>query len=160
MKKAIDYSEDLEESPQLPGTETYLRALYEKHRRKMSLRSAMAEKIQGLSVGKDGIRYARSQALLNRYCMIMRYLCWQKKNYSSGNMHQQLTKLIEKMDDVEHVLRRLTDNRYLNDTQLISYLFDKQIKQFHDPRRIKQQLRQKEFLPALTEQGIEQNDVD
>lgn len=75
-------------------------------------------------------------------------------------MHQQLTKLIEKMDDVEHVLRRLTDNRYLNDTQLISYLFDKQIKQFHDPRRIKQELRQKEFPPALIEQRIEQNDVD
>jgi hypothetical protein len=62
MKKAIDYSEDLEESAQLPGTETYLRALYEKHKRKTSLWSAMAEKIQGLSVGKDGISYERSQA--------------------------------------------------------------------------------------------------
>ncbi|MGV7963124.1 regulatory protein RecX [Photorhabdus tasmaniensis] len=62
MKKAIDYSEGLEESPQLPGTETYLRVLYEKHKRKTSLWSAMAEKIQGLSVGKNGIRYERSQA--------------------------------------------------------------------------------------------------
>ena len=62
MKKAIDYSEDLEESPQLPGTETYFRTLYEKHKRKTALWSVMAEKIQGLSVGKDGIRYERSQA--------------------------------------------------------------------------------------------------
>ncbi|NRN30823.1 DUF6880 family protein [Photorhabdus heterorhabditis] len=62
MKKAIDYSEGLEESSQLPGTVTYLRALYEQHKRKTSLWPLMAEKIQGLSVGKDGIRYERSQA--------------------------------------------------------------------------------------------------
>lgn len=83
-----------------------------------------------------------------------------KKNYSSGDMHRQLARLTEKMDDVEHVLRRLTDNRYLNDIQLISYLFDKQIKKFHGPTRIKQELRQKGFPPVLIEQEIEQSDVD
>ncbi|HAG0017829.1 TPA: regulatory protein RecX [Salmonella enterica] len=62
MKKAIDYSEELEESPQFPGTATYLRTLYEQHKRKTSLWPLMAEKIQGLSVGKDGIDYKRSQA--------------------------------------------------------------------------------------------------
>jgi regulatory protein len=83
-----------------------------------------------------------------------------KKNYSSGDMHRQLARLTEKMDYVEHVLRRLTDNRYLNDMQLISYLFDKHIKKFHGPTRIKQELRQKGFPPALIEQGIGQSDVD
>lgn len=62
MKKAIDYSEDLEDGPQFPGTESYLRTLYERHKRKTSLWPLMAEKIQGLSVGKDGICYKRSQA--------------------------------------------------------------------------------------------------
>ncbi|ECD9517735.1 regulatory protein RecX [Salmonella enterica subsp. diarizonae] len=62
MKKAIDYSEDLEDGPQCPGTESYLRTLYEQHKRKTSLWPLMAEKIQGLSVGKDGICYKRSQA--------------------------------------------------------------------------------------------------
>ncbi|MCW2488850.1 transposase [Candidatus Symbiopectobacterium sp. NZEC127] len=62
MKKAIDYSEDLEDGPQFPGTESYLRTLYEQHKRKTSLWPLMAEKIQGLSVGKDGICYKRSQS--------------------------------------------------------------------------------------------------
>lgn len=83
-----------------------------------------------------------------------------KKNYSSGDMHRQLARLIEKMDDVEHVLRRLTDNRYLNDMQLISCLFDKYIKKFHGPTRIKQELRQKGFPRALIEQEIKHSDVD
>ncbi|MBE5254401.1 regulatory protein RecX [Mixta mediterraneensis] len=83
-----------------------------------------------------------------------------KKNYSSGDMHRQLARVTEKMDDVEHVLRRLTENHYLNDIQSINYLIDKQIKKFHGPTRIKQELRQKGFPPALIEQEIEQSDVD
>jgi len=83
-----------------------------------------------------------------------------KKNYSSGDMHRQLARLTEKMDDVDHVLRRLTDNRYLNDVQLISCLFDKHIKKFHGPTRIKQELRQKGFPSVLIEQEIGQSDVD
>lgn len=83
-----------------------------------------------------------------------------KKNYSSGDMHRQLARVTEKMDDVEHVLRRLTDNHYLNDIQSINYLIDKQIKKFHGPTRIKQELRQKGFPPALIEQEIEQSGVD
>ncbi|EAO0165633.1 regulatory protein RecX [Salmonella enterica] len=62
MKKAIDYSEDLEEDPQFPGTVSYLMTLYEQHKRKTSLWPLMAEKIKGLSVGKDGICYKRSRA--------------------------------------------------------------------------------------------------
>lgn len=58
MKKAIDYSESLEESAQLPGTAAYLSALYEQHKRKTSLWPLMVEKIAGLSVGKEGIHYA------------------------------------------------------------------------------------------------------
>lgn len=61
MKKAIDYSDGLEESAQFPGTENYLRTLYEQHRRKTSLWPLMAEKIRGLSVGKDGIHYERDR---------------------------------------------------------------------------------------------------
>lgn len=60
MKKAIHYSEGLEDSPQLTGTVAYFRALYEQHKRKTALWSAMVEKIQGLSVGKDGIFYERN----------------------------------------------------------------------------------------------------
>lgn len=83
-----------------------------------------------------------------------------KKNYSSGDMHRQLARLTEKMDGVEHVLRRLTDNHYLNDPQLIAYLFDKHIKKLHGPTRIKQEIRQKGFPPGLIEQEIEKSDVD
>lgn len=57
MKKAIDYGEGLEDCPQLPETEDYLRTLYEQHKRKTALWPLMADKIKGLSVGKDGIRY-------------------------------------------------------------------------------------------------------
>jgi uncharacterized Zn finger protein len=60
MKKAIDYSETLEESAQLPGTVAYLSALYEQHKRKTSLWPLLVEKIEGLSVGKDGIHYESS----------------------------------------------------------------------------------------------------
>ncbi|MEN3262872.1 regulatory protein RecX [Sodalis endosymbiont of Spalangia cameroni] len=83
-----------------------------------------------------------------------------KKNYSSGDMNRQLGRLTEKMDDVEHVLRRLTENHYLNDAQLISYLFDKHIKKSHGPTRIKQEIRQKGFPQELIEQEIEKSDVD
>ncbi|RUT64498.1 transcriptional regulator (plasmid) [Morganella morganii] len=62
MKKAIDYSYGLEESIQLPGTLTYLRGLYDQHKRKTALWPLMAEKIKGLSVGKDGIHYNGSAA--------------------------------------------------------------------------------------------------
>ena len=61
MKKAIDYSDGLEKSAQFQGTENYLQGLYELHRRKISLWPLMAEKIKGLSVGKDGIHYERSR---------------------------------------------------------------------------------------------------
>ncbi len=37
------------------------------------------------------------------------------------------------MDDVEHVLRRLTDSHYLNDDQFIALLFDKHVKKLHGP---------------------------
>lgn len=83
-----------------------------------------------------------------------------KKNYSSGDMNRQLGRLTEKMDDVEHVLRRLTENHYLNDAHLISYLFDKHIKKLHGPTRIKQEIRQKGFPQELIEQEIEKSDVD
>ena len=83
-----------------------------------------------------------------------------KKNYSSGDMHRQLARLTEKMDGVELVLHRLTDNYYLNDPQLIAYLFDKHIKRLHGPTRIKQEIRQKGFPPGLIEQEIEKSDVD
>uniref|UniRef100_UPI0036DE1888 DUF6880 family protein n=1 Tax=Photorhabdus sp. RM322S TaxID=3342825 RepID=UPI0036DE1888 len=57
MKKAIDYREGLEDCPQLPETESYLRTLYELHKRKTALWPLMADKIKGLSVGKDGLHY-------------------------------------------------------------------------------------------------------
>ncbi|WP_061770398.1 DUF6880 family protein [Serratia symbiotica] len=58
MKKAIDYGEGLEDCPQLPETEVYLRTLYEQHKRKTALWPLMTDKIKGLSVGKDGLRYS------------------------------------------------------------------------------------------------------
>lgn len=57
MKKAIDYGEGLEESVQLPRTPAYLKVLYEQHKRKTALWPLMADKIKGLSVGKDGLDY-------------------------------------------------------------------------------------------------------
>ncbi|WP_025122108.1 MULTISPECIES: hypothetical protein [unclassified Serratia (in: enterobacteria)] len=45
-----------------------------------------------------------------------------KKNYASGEMHRQLSRLTESTGDIERVLRRLTDNHALNDTQLLAYL--------------------------------------
>lgn len=57
LKKAIDYSHDLNACPPLLGTQDYLQELYVQHARKTSLWSLMAEKIKGLSIRKDGIHY-------------------------------------------------------------------------------------------------------
>lgn len=57
MKKGIDYSDGLEDNADFPGTQTYFTLLYEQYKRKTSLWPLMAEKIKGLSVGKDGIHY-------------------------------------------------------------------------------------------------------
>lgn len=61
MKKAIDYSEGLEESLLLPGTQRYLRALFETHKRKVSLWPLMVAKIAGLSIQNGVIYYNGSQ---------------------------------------------------------------------------------------------------
>jgi regulatory protein len=66
-----------------------------------------------------------------------------KKNYASGDMHRQLTRQTEKTEDVERVLRLLTDDHYLNDAQFAAYLLDKHVKKLHGPTRIKQELWQK-----------------
>lgn len=60
MKKAIDYSEGLEESAQFMGTRNYLRALYTQHKRKSALWQAMASKVQGLSVDNNRCFYGGS----------------------------------------------------------------------------------------------------
>lgn len=83
-----------------------------------------------------------------------------KKNYTSGDMHRQLARLTENMCDTERVLRRLTDNHYLDDARLITYLLDKHVKKLHGPTRIKQELRQKGFSQALIEQEIGKSEVD
>ena len=83
-----------------------------------------------------------------------------KKNYASGDMHRQLSRLTENTGDIARVLRRLTDNHALNDTQLLAYLFDKQVKKMHGPTRIKQEMRQKGFSPALIDQEIDNRDID
>ncbi|MBB1585148.1 regulatory protein RecX [Serratia sp. OS31] len=83
-----------------------------------------------------------------------------KKNYASGEMHRQLSRLTESTGDIERVLRRLTDNHALNDAQLLAYLFDKHVKKMHGPTRIKQEMRQKGFPAALIEQGIDNGDID
>lgn len=83
-----------------------------------------------------------------------------KKNYASGEMHRQLIRLTESTVDIERVLRRLIDNHALNDTQLLAYLFDKQVKKMHGPTRIKQEMRQKGFPAAQIEQGIDNGDID
>ena len=60
MKKAIDYSEGLEESAQFAGTLNYLRALYAQHKRKSALWQAMAGKVQGLSADNNRCFYCGS----------------------------------------------------------------------------------------------------
>jgi hypothetical protein len=62
MKKAIDYSEGLEESLLLPGTQRYLSALYNAHKRKVSLWPLMTARITGLSIRNDEIYYNGSQS--------------------------------------------------------------------------------------------------
>lgn len=83
-----------------------------------------------------------------------------KKNYASGEMYRQLSRLTESTGDIARVLRRLTDNHALNDAQLLAYLFDKQVKKMHGPTRIKQEMRQKGFPAGLIEQGIDNGDID
>ncbi|EFE93263.1 regulatory protein RecX [Serratia odorifera DSM 4582] len=83
-----------------------------------------------------------------------------KKNYASGDMHRQLSRLTESTGDIARVLRRLTDNHALNDTQLLAYLFDKHVKKMHGPTRIKQEMRQKGFSPALIDQEIDNREID
>lgn len=83
-----------------------------------------------------------------------------KKDYSSGSLHRLLSKLTEKEEDVDRVVRRLSDNHYLNDTQLINNLIDKHIKKLHGPTRIKQEIRQKGFPQELIEQKIEASGID
>lgn len=62
LKKSIDYSMDIESQTVMPDTEIYLSSLYEKHKRKTSLWPLMKEKIKGLSIGKEGVRYERIQS--------------------------------------------------------------------------------------------------
>lgn len=57
LKKSIDYSAELEDDTGLMSTRAYLVSLYEKHKRKVSLWPLLEEKIKGLSVKKEGIRY-------------------------------------------------------------------------------------------------------
>lgn len=83
-----------------------------------------------------------------------------KKDYSSGSLHRLLSKLTENEEDVDRVVRRLSDNHYLNDTQLINNLIDKYIKKLHGPTRIKQEIRQKGFSQELIEQKIEASGID
>ncbi|MBG6243311.1 MAG: regulatory protein RecX [Candidatus Symbiopectobacterium sp. Dall1.0] len=83
-----------------------------------------------------------------------------KKDYSSGSLRRLLSKLTEKEEDVDRVVRRLSDNHYLNDTQLINNLIDKHIKKLHGPTRIKQEIRQKGFPQELIEQKIESSGID
>ncbi|WP_242498808.1 hypothetical protein [Serratia liquefaciens] len=68
-----------------------------------------------------------------------------KKNYASGEMHRQLSRLTESTGDITRVLRRLTDNHALNDTQLLAYLFDKHVKKMHGPTRINKRCVRKDF---------------
>jgi len=83
-----------------------------------------------------------------------------KKNYASGEMHRQLSRLTESMGDLTRVLRRLTDNHALDDARLLAYLLEKHVKKLHGPTRIKQELRQKGFPAPLIEQGIDNGDID
>jgi regulatory protein len=83
-----------------------------------------------------------------------------KKNYASGDMHRQLSRLTESTGDIERVLHRLTDTHVLNDAQLLAYLFDKHVKKMHGPTRIKQEMRQKGFPAVLIEQEIDKSEVD
>ncbi len=83
-----------------------------------------------------------------------------KKDYSSGSLRRLLSKLTEKEEYVDCVVRRLSDNHYLNDTQLINNLIDKHIKKRHGPTRIKQEIRQKGFPQELIEQKIEESGID
>lgn len=59
MKKAIDYGKGLAGSSQFTDTLTYLNLLYLQHKRKTSLWLAMAERIKGLSIRQEGIRFIR-----------------------------------------------------------------------------------------------------
>nr|WP_242526869.1 regulatory protein RecX [Serratia ureilytica] len=83
-----------------------------------------------------------------------------KKNYASGEMHRQLSRLTESTGDLTRVLRRLTDNHALDDARLLAYLLEKHVKKLHGPTRIKQELRQKGFPAPLIEQGIDNGDID
>ncbi|HGM5308671.1 TPA: hypothetical protein ACKQJM_003210 [Serratia marcescens] len=51
-----------------------------------------------------------------------------KKNYASGEMHRQLSRLTESTGDITRVLRRLTDNHALDDARLLAYLLEKHVK--------------------------------
>lgn len=83
-----------------------------------------------------------------------------KKDYSSGRLSSLLSKLTEKEEYVERVVRRLSDSHYINDTQLINNLIDKHIKKLHGPTRIKQEIRQKGFPQELIDQKIEESGID
>lgn len=83
-----------------------------------------------------------------------------KKNYASGEMHRQLSRLTESTGDIESVLRRLTDNHALDDARLLAYLADKHVKKRHGPTRIKQEMRQKGFPAALIAQEIANREID
>lgn len=83
-----------------------------------------------------------------------------KKDYSSGSLSRLLKKLTEKEEYVDRVIRRLSDNYYLNDTQLITNLIDKHTRKLHGPTRIKQEIRQKGFPQELIDQKIEESGID
>lgn len=83
-----------------------------------------------------------------------------KKDYSSRSLSRLLSKLTKKEEYVDQVVRRLIDNHYLNDAQLITNLISKHVKKLHGPTRIKQEIRQKGFPQELIEQKIEGSGID
>ncbi|PHM36686.1 conserved hypothetical protein [Xenorhabdus innexi] len=59
LKKSLEYGETLKDSDGVASSETYLAALYDKHKKKSAFWPQALEKINAISVGTNGIKYDR-----------------------------------------------------------------------------------------------------
>ncbi|MGJ0577827.1 DUF6880 family protein [Xenorhabdus bovienii] len=59
LKKSLDYGEKIQSTDDIASNQTYLTALYAKHKKKASFWSLAEEKIKGVSMDKDGAYYGK-----------------------------------------------------------------------------------------------------
>ena len=83
-----------------------------------------------------------------------------RKDYSHGEMRWVLSDISDDNATVEHVIARLRDSNYLNDRRIAENILSRLIQKHYGPLRLRQELRQKGIAQDVTEQVLNDCDVD